>query len=97
MEKALTVAQFLSIAIAISGKTQKQIADEAGFPKQNMIVNLKKGWTKVPVERVGRLARSLGVDPKEFMSRVLREYKPETWAVLREVYGLPDAPSGISH
>ncbi len=83
----MTVAEYLSHAIHLSGKTQKQIADEAGFNKPNILSMMKQGLTKVPIYTVPALAKACGVDQVHFISLAMAEYNPEIWAVLQQVKG----------
>lgn len=87
VEDPVTVAQYLTRQVEICVKTQAVIAEEAGFPNSNVISILKKGVSKVPVNRVPGLARALGVDPVYLLGLVMNEYMPETWAVISEVLG----------
>ena len=84
MAKKITVAEYLTAQIEICGKSQKQIAEEVGFPKANVLTMLKHGTTRIPIHRVPALARSLGVDPARFMRLVLEEYQP---AILEAIEG----------
>ena len=43
-------------------KTQKEIAQDAGFVNANMLSLLKSGANKVPLDRVPALAQALEVD-----------------------------------
>ena len=63
-------------AIDLSGKSQKTIAAEAGFPKPNMITMMKQGLTKIPIDRIPALARACGVAPELFVRTALMEYHP---------------------
>jgi hypothetical protein len=45
-------------------KTQKEIAQQAGYTNANMITMLKQGDTKLALDRVAALARALEVDPR---------------------------------
>ena len=76
---SVSVAQFIAIKVRESGKTQREIAHEAGFPNPNIITMFKTGATKVPVERVGPLAKALGVDTAYLLRLVMTEYAPDTW------------------
>ena len=81
----MTVAEYLTAQIALSGKQQSQIAEEAGFTGNASILSIfKQGTSKVPVARVGRLAKALGVDPLYFYQLVMSEYEPETWKELQD-------------
>ena len=44
-------------------KTQAEIAEEAGFVNPNMVTMIKKGSTKLPIDRVPALAKALESDP----------------------------------
>lgn len=87
MAKKLTVAEYLSVQIDACGKSQKEIAEEVGFPKANMLTMMKIGTTKIPVHRVPALARSLGVDPARFMRMVLEEYQPAILEAIEDALG----------
>jgi len=78
------VARRLSNLIDASGKTQREIAQEAGFASQNIISMIKNGDTKVPLNRVPALAASLGVEPQDLFADCLEAYEPE----LFEVYAM---------
>lgn len=87
-----TVAEYLSSQIDIcvnNGKTQREIATEAGFPKPNVITMLKQGITKVPTAKVASLSRALGIDSRFFLSMVLKEYYPEMWEVFEGIMQQP--------
>lgn len=88
--KAFTVAQLVSIAVASSGKSQKQIAADMGFDQPNVISLIKSGQTKLPINRVRAFAESVGIDAKRLMTCVLREYMPDTWVELQAIYGLSE-------
>lgn len=90
MEHAVKVTQFVSIAIAASGKTQTQIAQEVGFEHPNVISMIKNGETKLPFNRVSAFANAVGVPEKSLMSCALRDYMPETWAEIQRIYGFTD-------
>ncbi|OQK15634.1 hypothetical protein AU255_15535 [Methyloprofundus sedimenti] len=46
-----TVAEYLTDAIAHSGKTQKLISQEMGYDNPNIITILKQGLTPVPLKK----------------------------------------------
>ena len=92
MAKKITVAEYLTAQMAICGKSQKQIAEDVGFPKANVLTMLKHGTTKIPIHRVPALAHSLGVDPARFMRLVLEEYQPEILEAIEGSLG-PIQPS----
>ena len=80
-----TVAVYLDREISRCGKTQLQISRECGFPKPNIITMLKQGHTKLPLTKVGPLAKSLGVDPAYLLRLALREYFPDTYSTIEDV------------
>lgn len=84
-----TVAEFLTKVINASGKTQTEICYEIGYTKPNIITMFKQGKTKVPLDKIGPLARSLGVDGRDFFRMVLGEYMPETLAALSPFIDTP--------
>lgn len=87
--KPANVAEYIDWQIGLCGKSQKQIAEEAGFPKPNIITMFKKGDTKLPLEKIGRFAKALEVDPIHLFKLCLSEYLPETWAELQRMFGQP--------
>lgn len=77
-----TVAEFLADRIAAIDKTQREIAAECGFENPNVITMFKKGQTKLPINRIGPLAKALDVDPAHLLRLVLLEYLPDTWEAI---------------
>lgn len=75
----LTVATYVSHLIALSHKTQREIAEEAGFESRNILSMIKAGDTKLPLNRVSTLARALDIDTGLLLRLTLREYMPDTW------------------
>lgn len=80
----LTVAQYLTAQIELCGKPQFELAKECGYENPNIITMLKQGRSKLPMGRVGNMAKALGVDPLFLFSLVMNEYEPETWATIQE-------------
>ena len=71
-------------------KTQAEIAEEAGFVNQNMITMLKKGSTKVPIDRVPALAKALESDPALLLRLALEQSEGSTAAAaIYEIIGQP--------
>lgn len=75
-KQPLTVAEYFTEQVNLCGKTQVQIAEEMGFDIPNVISNIKKGKTKLPLTRVGLAAKSLGIDAIFLLKMVLVEYFP---------------------
>lgn len=83
----ITVAQFISQRIDDSVKSQREIAAEAGFENPNVLTMFKQGLTKIPLRRVGALARALDIDPAHLLRLVMNEYTPDTWAAVEDIFG----------
>jgi transcriptional regulator with XRE-family HTH domain len=77
-----TVAEFLTALIKSSDLLQKDVAKRAGFDAPNVITMIKKGDTKLPLDKVGPMAEALGTDPVALLKMCLEEYQPATWRVI---------------
>jgi transcriptional regulator with XRE-family HTH domain len=55
------------------GKTQKEVAEEAGFESSNMITHIKKGHTKLPPNRAIALAKALEIDEQNLLQMAMNE------------------------
>jgi hypothetical protein len=84
---ALPTHEYLTLRIAESGKTNTEIAEEVGYPRPNVIAMLKTGGMRLPLNKVGPMARALGIDPVFLLEKVLTETSPELWDALRSVIG----------
>ena len=80
-------AGFLKLAIANSDLTQREIAQQAGLPKPNVLSMMKTGETKVPLNRIPALAKVCGVEAASFIRIAMSEYHPEIWSVLETGFG----------
>ena len=79
--------EVLADLIDRSDLTQREIAAKLGYEKQNVISMFKTGQTKVPVNKIGPLARILRVDAVWLLRRALREYQPNLWEALEDTLG----------
>lgn len=84
--REVTVAQFLTHALATCGKTQREVSQELGYEHSNIITMFKKGHTRVPLAKAGCFARVLDVDPVYFFKLLLREYAPDTLTAIEEFF-----------
>jgi len=84
-----SVAEFIDQQIAWTEKSNLQIADECGFPKSNIVSMIRYGKTKMPMNRIGKMAKALEVDSVFFLGLVMQEYDPEGWSVMQEIIGKP--------
>ena len=87
----VTVAQYLTFQLDATHKTQREIADEVGYSKSNIITMFKQGLTRVPLATAPKLAKALGVDPIYFLRLCMREYTPEILEAIESTIG--DLPS----
>lgn len=85
--KRITVAEYLTQQINICGRSQKDIADDVGYDKPNVITMFKQGKTKLPTNKVPVFAKALGVDPIHLLRIVMSEYTPDTWDVIENLLG----------
>ena len=80
-----TVAEFIADKLAESDKTQREIAEECGFDNPNIITMFKSGATKLPLNRIGPLAKAINVDPAHLLRLVMLEYAPDTWGAIETI------------
>ncbi len=80
-----TIADFIADRLAESDKTQREIAAECGFETPNIITMFKNGSTKVPLNRIGALAKALDADPAYMLRLAMREYMPDTWDAIEDI------------
>lgn len=82
-----TVAEYLDNQIAVCGVTQREIAEHLGYEKANIITMFKQGLTKLPVNKVEKMAHILGVDSKYLLRLVLTEYLPDMLPAIESIIG----------
>ncbi|MDR6539476.1 hypothetical protein [Variovorax soli] len=80
--RTTTVAEFIADKLAESDRTQREVAEQCGFENPNVITMFKTGATKLPLNRVGQLAKALNADPAHLLRLVMLEYAPETWEAI---------------
>lgn len=87
--KKPTVAQYLTAQIEASDLTNAEIAAALGYTQDraNMISMIRTGRSKLPINKIGAMAKVLKVDAAHLLRIVLSEYSPDTLAVLEEVLG----------
>lgn len=66
--------------------SQRQLADMLGLEYYTFISQLETGRGRIPPERYVDWARSLGMEPREFVYVLMRYYDPVTFSIL-----FPDA------
>jgi AraC-like DNA-binding protein len=87
MSKKVTVAQYIEQMIALSDKSQKEIAQECGYSNPNIMSMFKQGLTKLPINKVAPFAKAVGADPVHLLRLVMQEYMPETWESIEGIVG----------
>ena len=86
-KRKVSIADYIEQQIALSEKSQKDLALEIGYDKPNVLTMIKQGKTKLPLNKVGSLAKALGVDPVHLLRLVLQEYLPQTWEAIENIVG----------
>lgn len=69
------------------GLTNQTIATGIGYANQNVISMIKKGRTKLPIDKVAKLAFVLEVDEAKLMRMAMKEYMPDTLKVIERCLG----------
>lgn len=87
----ISVANYITHQLLLCGRQRKEIADDLGYERPNIITMFKQGTTKVPINKAPALAKAMNVDPVHFLKLVLAEYMPETWEVIAETLSLDQA------
>ncbi len=81
----ITVADFIADRLAECDKTQREIAQECGFETPNIVTMIKQGATKLPLNRIGPLAKAIGADPAHLLRLAMTEYMPDTWDAIEDI------------
>lgn len=68
-------------------KNQATIAAEAGFPQPNVLAMIKRGTTKLPLERVPALAKALECDPGHLFIMAVEQRDSALATTLQKVFG----------
>jgi transcriptional regulator with XRE-family HTH domain len=86
----MPLAQYIykQVDIQVSrGKNQRQIAQEIGYKKPNMISMFKRGEAKVPLNKIPGLAKALNVDPAYMFRLAIQQYWPDLNKAVSEIFG----------
>lgn len=88
-KKPSRIADFLSKSIdAMAGhKSQKEIAEEIGYERPNMLSMIKNGDAKLPLEKVPVLAKAINVDAAFLFRLALEQYWPDQQEAVAAVFG----------
>jgi len=85
-EENCPVATFVRNQIGKIDKSQKEIAEEVGFEKQNVITMIKQGKTKLPLAKIGLMAKALDTDPLWLLKLCLSTYQKDSWEALKPIF-----------
>ena len=72
--QTITVAKFIGQQIERSERLQEDIATDCGFVNPNMISMIKNGVTKLPLAKIGVLAKALDIEPAYLLRLAMLEY-----------------------
>jgi hypothetical protein len=84
-----TVAEYLAHQISFCGRDQTEVARDCGYANPNVISMFKKGTTKLPLNKVGTMAKAIGADPAFLLRLVMKEYYGEAWDSILEILKAP--------
>lgn len=80
------LCSFVARHIDMSEKSQKEIAEAIGYDKPNMLSMVKRGDTRLPIDKVIPLAKALGVDPAGLLVLTLGQYYPDEESELASLF-----------
>ncbi|EZI65444.1 hypothetical protein K021_1259 [Acinetobacter baumannii 25442_5] len=93
----MNVAEYLADLIENSPKSQREIAEEIGFKRTNVLSMIKSGETRLPIDKIKPTALALGENPTRLLIRVLKEYAPDLIDVVESITGqTPLTPNEIN-
>ena len=87
--KSPTVAEYLTEKISACGKTEQEIAEAIGYSAASVIHAFTHGTAKVPINKIGMLARFLEIDSVYFLRLVLAEYMPDVLVAIDDALQVP--------
>lgn len=87
--KSPTVAEYLAKKLSACGKTAQDIAGAIGHHNADAVRAFTQGTAKIPVNKIGPLARALEIDPVYFLRLVLSEYLPDVLVAIDDVLQFP--------
>lgn len=80
-----SVADYIAGQIHLSGRSQKDLSDEIGFGRPNMLTMIKRNDCKLPMSKVGVIAKALNIDALFLFKLCMAEYEPQTWAMIQSM------------
>ncbi len=79
--------EYLTDKINASNILQTEMAEELGIASPNLIAMIKKGKTKVPLDKIAKFAKILEIDPAYMLRKALFEYQPELLRDIEQYFG----------
>lgn len=89
----ISVAKYFEQQLALCGRSQKDVAADCGYGNANIITMFKNGTTKIPLSKVGVIAKALGIDPTYFLRLAMTEYAPKAWDAIEQILGFDNMMS----
>lgn len=82
--------------INLCEKPQAEIARNIGYQKPNMLTMIKQGLSKLPFEKAPKLASELNWQEDDLLERMLKEYEPHIYTMIKDVYKTPLAEDELA-
>ncbi len=76
-------AKLLTAAINECELSQADIADKLGYPRPNMVTMIKQGRSRLPFDKLEKMAELVNLDPKHIFETALEEYEPGIFMILK--------------
>ncbi len=87
IEEKISVAERFAQLVDSSDYSRDEISKKIGFKSPNIVTMIKKGDTKLPVNRIPRIAQVFNIDPAELFKQVMLEYEPEKYDAIIKCVG----------
>jgi hypothetical protein len=78
----LSVAEFLTMAMKVSGKTDAELVDALELDNVSQVAQLRDGSMRMPMILIDRYVVAFAVDPTYLLLLALSEYFPEALEAL---------------
>jgi len=76
------VGAWLKLLREAAGLSQRQFAEKVGVEYYTFISQIEAGRGRIPPDRYEIWAKTLGVDPSNFVRELMRYYDPHTYRIL---------------
>lgn len=85
--KNVSLADYVDQQIRILGLTKSEVAKLLGYERPNIVSMFTKGVTKIPLDKIPKLAEVLKVDQRFLLRKALTEYNPQLLDVFEQIEG----------